>query len=172
MVRVGVVALLLVAATRALADTWKPYASRRVVSPSGKHYAVVYVPQRHGPSIPWLIRLRLYERREGVAALPSVVGGWDPKYAEQHERRSVEADAGDRLLADATLRARPYEMHVLDREPGVVFFESYGGIGRNTTLALFQADGTLRWKRPLKELFSEEKIRSFRRSVSSIWCWR
>ena len=168
MPRLAVLTLLLVVGT-ATADSWEPYGPRRVVSPSGKYYAVAYVPQRHGPSIPWLVRLRLYERREGFAALPAVVAGWDARYAKPHERRSVEADPGDKLIADATLKAKPYEMFVLDSEPAVVFYESYGRVGRKTTLALLRADGKLKWELALNDLFSDEKIRGFKRSVSSIW---
>jgi hypothetical protein len=77
----------------------------------------------------------------------------------------------EKLLAEGTVPQLPYEVHVLDREPGAVLFEQYGAIGHGTTLALLASDGNLRFRLKLDGAIPGGAAGA-KRTVSSIWWHR
>jgi len=85
-----------------------------------------------------------------------------------HEDRRFELLVDGKPAATGTLPQLPYDVHVLDGEPGAVLFECYGQIGGGDTLALLGADGKLRFRLPLEKAIPGGSGGA-KRSVSSIW---
>ena len=144
-------------------QSWEPFAARREVSPGGRHYAVLG-PSRDGKGV----RYELVRRREGAAPLPPARAL--PVTASPAEKPpDIERDPADATVASGDLPQLPFQVRVLDREPGLVLFEQYGALGRGDALALLGPDGRFRWRLALGDLFRAEAVAKFPREGSDVW---
>jgi hypothetical protein len=160
----GAAALLLatLAAAAAPPGSWEPFTSRREPSPGGRHYAVLRA--RKGGAV----SCELVRRRPGSAPLPPA-RDLPAAAAPSLPRPVLDRDPGDELLFSGDLPQPPFQVRVLDREPGIVLFERYGALGTGDALALLGGDGKVRWRLGLADLFPPEAIASFPRVEGDLW---
>jgi len=155
-------AAVLVAAAAAL-QAWEPFATRREVSPGGRHYAILIAT-----GDPAVVKFELCRRREG--APPILPARSLPVTASPAEKRpDTGRDPADEVVASGALPQPPYQVRVLDREPAVVLFEKYAALGSGEAVALLGADGKIRWSRRLGDLFTPAAIQGFPVERGDVW---
>lgn len=137
-------------------EGWEPFPSRREVSPGGAHYVVL---RAEGGGA---VRFELARRREGAPPIPPA-RSLPPTARPGTPQPDIGRDPGDALLAGGTLPQPPFQVRVLDRRPGAVLFERYGGLGGGDALALLDGEGRIAWRLGLGDLFREEAAASFPR---------
>ena len=156
-------ALLALAALLPAPQGWEPFTPRRESSPAGRHYAVF-----RAVGEPVVVKYELCRRRDGASPLPPARGE-----ALAGPRPPVITDIGrdlaDPLVVAGDLPQPPYQVAVLDREPALVLFEKYGALGKGDAVALLGADGKIRWRHALADLFKADAIRAFPVERGDTW---
>lgn len=145
-------ALVLVASSAvAQADSWHEFPDQRVPSPNGEYY-VVY----DGGA--WS-----YHRAK--AGSPPVTPARTKPYSD--EAVDTSARAGDRTLGSGGGQL-PIETRVSNRGLGFVRLDTWYGTGRGVVITFVDGHGKVAFKRSMEELFTEDQIEGFFRTVSSI----
>jgi hypothetical protein len=148
-------------------DSWGPFADRRVVSASGRHYAVLRA--RKGV---WPGPFELLRRRDGAPPVEPARAGdrfeTGPDGAQRRVVILVDPDSEDRLLAEGILPQLPMDAAVCDEPLGIVLFDKYANVGYGQTLTFLGAEGEPEWAHTLEELFGREPPGTTH-TVSSRW---
>ncbi len=148
-------------------DSWGPFQDRRIVSPTGEHYAVLRGPHRKRPA-----NFELVRRRDGMPPLKAAIelSGIDLLGVEAagKPQTDIRADPKDRVLAKGILTELPIDAKVTDQPLGIVMFDKYANVGRGRVLSLVDECGKLVWSRNLQGLFGRTPPGSYH-TVSSLW---
>jgi len=157
----AVLALLALLCGPAFADSWMPFRDKRVVSPSGRFYAVV----RGGKGG---VSYELVERRDGAPAMKGAVAA-DSYGIRKGSGGSIDRDPEDTVVVTGSVPQLPMDVRVLEGGRGIVFFEKYARIGYGDVVTFVDAKGRIAFRHALRALFDQPTRSSFTRSVSSIW---
>lgn len=122
-------------------DSWRIAPDRRVVSPRGNYYFVLYGEARSDGKER---RFELVKRRAGAPLL-------DPVEIFRGEgvptsQPSFERDPKDELLAMGILDATPVEVRVLDFEAGAILYDRWGERASGMSMIRIDPRGRVRWK--------------------------
>lgn len=172
----ALLSLLGTTASRPL-DSWLPFKDQRVISASGRYYAVLRGDHGAQP-----LRFEFVRRREGVPPIEAAASdGWleavaktpKDKARAAAELAKVARDPADELLASGTMPQVPLDFELLELDDadaplGLLLFDRHGSVGRAQILSYCDARGRVAWSHDLVALFGGVPAGSSF-SVSSTW---
>lgn len=145
-----------------------PFRDRRIVSPSGKHYAVLRAVASIRPG-PW----ELVRRRDGVEPIRPKLENWSLRGMERitgiDPREEVSRDPADRLVATAQFDQLPAKAAVSDAPVGIVAFDQHGRLGTGRTVWFLGPLGDISWSVDLDDLFAGTPRDAFGDTGSLHW---
>jgi len=149
-----------------LRDSWRSYSDNRIVSPTGKYYAVLRSKKgfTRGP-------FSLHQRRAGVR--PIEPAKYRKMYGASAARKRKEAakigpDPKDTVLFERRLPRLPMAAMVSDSPVGIVLFDTYAGVGLGAILSFIDTTGKEKWSVDLEALFGPRPKGSYG-TASSLW---
>ncbi len=150
----------------------RPFDDRRVVSPSGRLYAVLTARRGYWPG-PYELR----RRREGAESLAAQRIDWlrdalrpslgDSAASDPFARL---ADPSDALLARRILPQLPVAAWVFDQPPGLLLFDHHAALGYGQLLTFLDVEGREVWSVTLDDLFGGEPAGTWHTPNSRVWC--
>jgi len=135
------------------------FEDRRVVSPSGRRYAVVR-------EAVFDVTFELCERAPGAPPMTAArrcFGREGPGF-------DIERDPADVVLAEGRCAQHPTDVIVPDRVAGLLLFDYLGFFHPHRVVTWIGADGTERFVLRLREVFGEAELGGSVNSIGYHWC--
>jgi len=176
MIRVHIVAFALSAVlTAARADSYVPFVNFRQVESTGRHYIVVKkLPD--SPPGEWRgtsVEFTLAQCKPGAPPIRYVE---DHRFGDRQVKPNpdVKVRDGDRVLGRGKLERSPRRYLISSTGLGLVGLDvrgdNYRGRQREIAVVVVAPDGSIRHRKHLSDLFTEEEIEDFMHTFGSI-CW-
>ncbi len=154
------------------ADTYGPLCDFRRVDPTGRYYIAVKPsggPEDPGAGTP--VTFAIAERKPGSPPVSEDRGRDDPIVANH----GVRVRDGDLLLGQGRLKRCPRFIVISSTGLGFVGLDvrgyNYGELHSGDALVVVSRDGTVRHRKALIDLFSENEVDEFVRTAGGVaWC--
>ncbi len=147
-VAVLVLALLMAGGVALGRSPRQTFEDRRVVSASGRVYAVLRTEDAK-------IRLTLHRRREGAAPLAGAIRSWG---TEASLRPDIAADPRDAELCSTLLGRTLTHVRVSDEPVGALLLDTDGALEGGAALCFVGSGGRIAWTHRLSDIFKPEEL--------------